>query len=95
MTVKLGDRVKDILTGMRGVVIGETNWMFGCRRLTVQPEGQTEDGKPFETFCVDEPQLVVTKSEAFAPTIRAYQTTEKTHGPRDDARRRADVKRGL
>jgi hypothetical protein len=52
--VELGDRVEDKITGLKGIIIGITNWLYGCLRVTVQPE-EAKDGKPADTFCVDEP----------------------------------------
>lgn len=57
--VNLGDKVKDTVTGFKGVAIGRTTWLHGCDRITVQPEGLTKEGKLYETQNFDEPQLVV------------------------------------
>lgn len=36
--MQLGDRVRDSISRLSGVVIGRTEWLYGCVRLTVQPE---------------------------------------------------------
>ena len=93
--VELGDRVKDVITGMTGIVFGISDWLYGCRRITVQPEKE-KDGKPAETFCVDEPQLKITKKGAIAPDDDSKvesRPKKTTGGPRDDVRLRSAVQR--
>ena len=49
---ELGDRVKDLLTDFKGIVIEEINCLTGPRRLTVQPkelrEGRVQKTETFE-----------------------------------------------
>lgn len=59
---QLGDKVKDRVTGFEGVVVGRTEWLNGCVRLSVQPEGVDKDKKVFAMEAFDEHQLVVTKA---------------------------------
>ena len=61
--IKLGDRVKDPISGVIGIAIAKTIWLHGCNRITVQPQGLDKDKKPFETTTVDEPQLIVVKKK--------------------------------
>lgn len=56
--IKLGDKVKDMVTGYVGVAIAKTIWLNGCVRFTLQSD-KFHDGKPVDTLCVDEPQLEV------------------------------------
>ena len=58
--VTLGDKVQDTITGNKGIAIARTEWMYGCIRITVQPEG-SKDGVPLECFNIDEPQLKILK----------------------------------
>ena len=89
MTVELGDRVKDRITGLAGIAVGKTDWLFGCRRITIQPE-EAKEGKPAEMFHADEPQLVVVLRGVMAPeTVRAAPQPT-TGGPRPPAERRLD-----
>lgn len=91
--IELGDRVRDKITGLKGIAIGVTNWLFGCRRFCVQPE-ESKDGKPLETFVVDEPQLeIVKKGVVLPPTPVAASEPVRKHGPRDDPGRRLDPAR--
>lgn len=79
--IELGDEAKDSITGFSGIVIGDTTWLHGCRRLTVQPK-TLKDGKPLDPLSFDEPQLVLVKKKAVAPGSR------ETGGPRPEPRRR-------
>lgn len=88
MAIELGDRVRDKMTGLAGIAIGVTNWIYGCRRIVVQPE-EAKDGKPAETFCVDEPQLSVVKKGVITPIYPVVSepkqdAPKRTHGPRSD-----------
>lgn len=64
--LKLGDKVRDTVTGLEGIAIAKTEWLNGCFRWTVQPPID-KDGKVPEAHSVDEHQLIV--------------VTEKTHVP--------------
>jgi len=61
--IDLGDEVKDSITGFKGIVVAVTNWLHGCRRITVQPAKLSTDGKPNETHTFDEPQLILLKKK--------------------------------
>jgi hypothetical protein len=58
---ELGDVARDRVSGFEGVVVCESRWLHGCRRVSLAPR-TLKDGNviPFQTF--DAPQLeVVTK----------------------------------
>lgn len=76
----VGDKVKDGISGLEGVILARTEWLYGCVRLTVQPYGE-KDGKPFETFVIDEPQAILV--EAKEQLVAASK-----HGDRPAATRR-------
>ena len=84
--IKLGQKVRDTITGLEGIAISRTEWLYGCVRVTVQAEGG-KDGLPYDPFVVDEPQLEVVKKKA-APKSPARA------GPRRDPGRAA-VERSL
>jgi hypothetical protein len=60
-TPRLGDRVKDEITGFTGIAIGVTDWIATCRRWVVQPEQVDKDGKVIEAHSFDEPHVIVLK----------------------------------
>lgn len=59
--VKLGDEVKDNVTGFKGIVTSTHSYLNGCRRVNVQPPIDKE-GKYVDSLTFDEPQLKVIKS---------------------------------
>ena len=66
MTVKLGDRVQDIVTGYKGIAVCHMQWLHGCLRIGVQSEAVDKDGKPVDPIYFDEPQLVVLSPQVVA-----------------------------
>ena len=77
--IRCSQSVLDILSGLEGVVVARTEWLYGCVRLAVQPPG-SKDGRPYEPFWVDEPQVKVVK----APRETVVKpTTSVRSGPRD------------
>ena len=79
-TVHVGDIAKDSITGFQGVVICESKWLHGCRRITIQPEALDKDGKVKDHASFDEPQLVLVRSAK-------HPTTARTGGPRPEPMR--------
>lgn len=77
---KLGDKVRDRLTGYEGVATARFEYLFGPPAIGVQPQS-LKDGKPAESFTFDEMQLeVVGRKPVVQPAER------KTGGPRDEPR---------
>lgn len=74
--VSLGDIARDTITGFEGVVICLSQWLHGCKRVTLQPQ-KLHDGKPVEAQTFDEPQLELIRSSV-------VQTTAQTGGPRPE-----------
>lgn len=56
--VKLGDRVKDNITGFEGIAVARTEFLYGCVRVCVQP-GKLKDGKTIDAEWFDEQRLDV------------------------------------
>lgn len=54
--IKLGDVVRDPITGMEGTVTALTTFLYGCVRCAVQPK-KLKDGTPVDAVYIDEPQL--------------------------------------
>jgi len=83
-TIKLGDKARDTISGFEGVVTCISDWLNGCRRVTIQPE-KLHDGKPIDNCCFDIEQLEkvvkakprkVTKTGG--PAIAAVQRPDAT-----------------
>ena len=92
--VELGDRVKDKITGLKGIVVSVSQFLYGCTRVGIQPE-EAKDGKPAESFYIDEPQCEVIKKEAVTPgaAVKEPNPIKRAHGPRQDVMRAKDIRR--
>lgn len=86
--IQLGDVAKDTVSGFEGVVIGVTQWLHGCRRLSLQPR-KLRDGKTIDYQSFDEPQLVLVKKSV----VTATGPTDRTGGPRPEPTRRSEPRR--
>lgn len=84
MTLKLGQKARDTISGFEGTVIGRTEWLYGCVRVVLQPHG-LHDGKPIEAQSFDEPQCEVIEAEtekSVEAEARPYR-----HGPKPEVSR--------
>ena len=77
--IELGDVARDTITGFTGVVVADTKWLHGCRRLSLQSQ-ELKDGRPVEGATFDEPQL-----ELVQPRVAAG--TSDRGGPRPEPQR--------
>jgi len=97
MQIDLGSKVKDRITGLEGIVIGRTEWLYKCVRLVVQPQ-VIHEGQPVEAVSFDEDQLEVLAPPT-AHLLNAPENLEEeemlapTGGPRDMPQRRPDARR--
>jgi hypothetical protein len=101
-TPALGDRVRDRVTGLSGIMVGISYWLAGCARGAIQPE-TSKAGKAPESFWVDVPLLVVVKKGVIPQTVvhpgaparptESESRKDRTGGPRPDAQRQLDPAR--
>lgn len=82
---ELGAEVKDKVTGYRGLIMGRTEWLYGCRRYSLQAQ-ELKDGKPVESWTIDEDAIELLKDVA-------PHKVRPTGGPRADAKPRSQEKR--
>lgn len=88
MEIKLGCEAEDSISGYVGVVVCVSEWLNGCKRLTLQAKGLRE-GKPIEQQVFDIEQLkVVAVTTEFTPADLVA-----TGGPHDPPTRNADPQR--
>lgn len=64
----LGDRVKDPITGLSGIVVCVTTWLNGCVRVGLQPE-KLQSGKPPDIVYFDETQLRLVRQRVHEPLM--------------------------
>lgn len=82
--VQLGDTVKDTILGYKGVVTHITEYLYGCRRCSI--ELKAPDGK-LEEFTFDEPRLEVVKSKTAKPKPKQDRGGDRPSVPRSGVRR--------
>jgi hypothetical protein len=66
--INLGDRVKDPITGLTGIVTCVSTWLHGCIRIGVQPE-KLSQGKVPDAVHFDQSQLVLLKKGVHVPMV--------------------------
>lgn len=71
MEVKLGQKVRDKVSGFKGIAIGRSIFLNGCARVGVQPKTD-KDGKHVDAVWFDEPQLEVLDKK---PIMKPMQET--------------------
>lgn len=69
--IKLGDYVRDTITGYEGIAAGITTWLNGCGRIGIQNKTarNTETGLPVDMYWVDDVTVEVIK-EQVNPTVQ-------------------------
>ena len=53
--MKVGDLIRDTITGFEGIAIARTDWLNGCVRFLIQPK-MLHEGKPVEAQSFDQEQ---------------------------------------
>ena len=56
--LKLGDEVKDVLSGFQGVITNKSHWLFNMDTYGVKPR-ELKDGKPVDSMVFDEERLEI------------------------------------
>lgn len=59
MSVQLGSRVRDTLTGFTGIATGRTEWLYGCSRVSIEPEELSINGTVQDHHWFDEQRIEV------------------------------------
>lgn len=79
--IKLGMEVQDTISGLKGICTCVSNWLYGCSRIGIQPQGLDKDGRKQETEFFDEAGVKIIgpglREEAKTPA----PTTHRTGGP--------------
>ena len=73
----LGDKVEDVVTGFKGILIARTQWLNNCNTYTLQPR-KLVDGTPQKSQVFDEPQIRLVKADDLGLKV---VDEEKTGGP--------------
>src|SRR5687768_7018463 len=83
----LGDKVKDRISGLTGIVTSRAEHLYGCARYWVSPQ-EVKDGKPAEGAWFDEAGIELVEASVIKPmqarmfTIAETQPAQRrTGGP--------------
>ena len=83
--IELGDKVKDEVSGIEGIVVGITQFIHGCLRVTIAPQAKKGEKEPPETFTADLPQCKLVKKSVVSTTAPAADVPKErkktTGGP--------------
>lgn len=89
--IRLGDEAQDTITGFKGIVVGITEWLYGCRRIGIVSQKLNKDGRVDDPLWFDELQVKVTKQGKVAPARSAPEVPQpqphRFGGPRNDPKR--------
>ena len=81
--IKLGQEVKDKVTGFKGIMDVRAEHLFGCIRIGVKPQEFDKDGRMQDHEFFDEASLEVV-SEGILPTMaKSITETKKPPGGPD------------
>ena len=69
--IRLGQKVRDRISGLEGIAVARAEWLYGCSRVVVQAPVNKDHEIPDGQW-VDEPQL-----EVIAPSELPEQTKEQ------------------
>lgn len=82
--IKLGDKVRDKITGFSGVAVAYTIWLHGCARWTIEPDRLTDKGETMKYETFDEERIVHVDEPAYEPEKKK---AKKPGGPRPEPTR--------
>lgn len=71
---ELGDELKDVITGFKGIVRGRSQYLTGCNSYGIQSQKLSENGNPQEWKWFDEDQLTRVKKEKIVLNEKARET---------------------
>lgn len=70
MTIKLGDKARDKISGFEGTVIAQHVYLNGCVRFSIQPN-ELKDGKRIESDAFDVEQIELVQADQHAALARS------------------------
>lgn len=78
--LRLGDKVKDTFTDLKGTIVAKTVYIHGCTQYEVQPR-ELHDGMVVEGAWIDEPQLALIEKPKPRPVPkkRLYGGHNRSH----------------
>ena len=74
--VLLGAKVRDKVTGLEGIAVSRHDYLYGCTRISIQPEVD-KDGKVPDIHTCDAPQLEIVGE----PLLKTDEQLKEKGGP--------------
>lgn len=71
--VQLGDKVKDKVTGVTGIVMTLSKHLTGCDTAWIQPGIITPEGKLSDCLCFDVSRLDIVEPRAITIDVAAHK----------------------
>ena len=75
--ITLGNRVKDTLTGFKGIGIGRAVYLYGCSQILIKSE-KLKEGSPTDGHWIDEQRIITLK---IMPINVSKESSAKSGGP--------------
>lgn len=88
--IELGDKVKDKITGIEGIIVAITEWLYGCRRVCIQPQ-IIKDGKPVDNCTIDEPQAELIEKKFINDGEDKKENPKRSYGDRENVGERENI----
>jgi len=91
--IQVGDEVKDIVTGYKGIANCTHESLFGYAMVSIQPQG-TKDGKIMDPIYFNVGRIEVLKKNKIEPTEKskeAIKTKKSTGGPSRESIKTSDM----
>jgi len=61
--IKLGDVVRDKITGFKGIAIAKCEYLYGCAQFCIKPQKLSKEGSMLEGQYIDIEQLEIIDKE--------------------------------
>ncbi len=62
MIIKLGDQVRDVITGFKGIAVSRCTYLNGCDHIGIQPKASKDGALPPMEW-IDLPQVEIIKAK--------------------------------
>lgn len=66
MEIQFGDKVRDRLSGIEGILFARTTYLTGCNHIGIKRIGTKPDGSAHDLHWCDEPVVELVESNYFA-----------------------------
>lgn len=82
MTIALGSKVRDMISGFSGIAVAHSVYLYGCERILIEPDRLDDKGAMIEGQWIDEQRVEVTEQSERPMSLVSSATSG---GPQRDA----------